>query len=79
MKLQARGTREELLLFQLLGIQAQEDDNPCALLLGIDETLATEMEQALYLRLPDPAHPDRETKRLARVLGRAVGLKEVHL
>lgn len=79
MKLQTRGTREEQLLFQLLGIQPQEDDGPCALLLGIDETLTTGMEKSLYLRLPDPAHPDRETKRLAKVLGRAVGLKEVHL
>jgi hypothetical protein len=79
MKLQTRGTREEQLLFQLLGIHALDVEEPCGLLLGIDEPLHTGMEQALYLRLPDPAHPDRETKQLAKMLGRAIGLREVHL
>ncbi len=82
MELRIRGTEQERLLFQLIGIGESTDGSngsvPCALLLGADEP-DPEQELLPCLRLPDPAHPSHETEQLTRMLGRAIGLGEVRL
>lgn len=78
MDLRVQGTEEEQLLFQLLGIAARKGDEPCGLLLGVDEPPPLD-DQTPYLRLPDPDHPLRETEQLSKMLGRAIGLGEVRL
>lgn len=77
--LRIQGTEEERLLFQLLGIATRKGDEPCGLLLGVNESPPEETDRIPYLRLPDPAHPTRETEQLSKMLGRAIGLGEVRL
>jgi hypothetical protein len=79
MKLHVKGTQDEQLLFQLLGIVPWTGESECGLLLGQSEPLTPGLERQLCLRLPDPDHPLQETERLARMLGRAIGLGEVRL
>lgn len=79
MELRIQGTEEERLLFQLLGITTRKGDEPCGLLLGVNEPPAEETDRIPYLRLPDLNHPSRETEQLSKMLGRAIGLGEVHL
>ena len=79
MELHIQGTEEERLLFQLLGITSRKGDEPCALLLGVNEPPPGETDPIPYLRLPDLAHPSRETEQLSKRLGRAIGLGEVRL
>ncbi|MCW8331549.1 hypothetical protein MD588_22385 [Photobacterium sp. SDRW27] len=79
MELRTKGTEEEQLLFQLLGIATREGNEPCGLLVGVDEPPPEETDRIPYLRLPDPAHPSRETEQLSKLLGRAIGLGEVRL
>lgn len=79
MELKSRGSAQEQLLFQLLGIPAQQPEQQktdSALLLGLE---APEPDEAPYLRLPDPDQPDGESERLARLLGKAIGIGRVHL
>lgn len=79
MELRILGTEEEQLLFQLLGIATRNGDEPCGLLLGVNEPPPDETDRIPYLRLPDLAHPSHETEQLSKRLGRAIGLGEVHL
>lgn len=79
MELRTLGTEEERLLFQLLGITARKGDEHCGLLLGLDESAPEETDPSPYLRLPDLDRPSDETKQLAKLLGRAIGLGEVRL
>ena len=79
MELRILGTEEEQLLFQLLGIATRKGDEHCALFLGVNELPPGESDPVPYLRLPDPAHPSRETDLLTKKLGRAIGLGEVRL
>lgn len=79
MELRIQGTEEEQLLFQLLGITTRKGDEPCGLLLGVNEPPPEETDRIPYLRLPDLADPSRETEQLSKMLGRAIGLGEVHL
>lgn len=79
MELRIQGTEEERLLFQLLGIATRKSDEPCGLLLGANEPPPEETDRIPYLRLPDPAHPSRETEQLSKMLGHAIGLEEVRL
>lgn len=83
MKLMVKGTQEEQLLFQLLGVTAMENEQNTqdvyGLLLGKDQRLADEELSQLYVRLPNVDHPLKETEELARLLGRAIGQGEVRL
>ncbi|WP_108650960.1 hypothetical protein [Dongshaea marina] len=79
MELRIQGNDQEQLLFQLLGITKRNGDEPCGLLLGVNEATPDPSDIELYLRLPDLDHPLRETEQLTKELGRAIGLAEVHL
>jgi len=69
--LRVLGSRDEVLLFSMLGIEQYQPDEPCALLLGRDDMAP--VQDIPCVRLPDTENPMRETERLAEALGRAVG------
>jgi hypothetical protein len=82
MKLYSSGTPREQLLFLLLGIPIWGGEESSGLLLGIDEPppeASKGTNSQLYSRLPDTSAPLQETKRLARLLGSAVGQGEIPL
>jgi len=62
-------------LFASIGITAAEDERECMII--ADGSAELEDELCCHVRLPESGHPEAESERLARLLGRAVGLGRV--
>lgn len=77
--LAAAGSARDCLLLRLVGIEQREPSADSALLAGEDSEPARTGDDRLFVALPDPENPQRETMRLAEQLGRAVGLGRVQL
>ncbi|MFQ5581166.1 MAG: hypothetical protein ACE5F3_00880 [Mariprofundaceae bacterium] len=79
MRLFILGSPEETLLFELIGIQGREEGNADGLFIGTHESVPEDIEERLYLVLPDPEHPLEQTEQLAELLGHAVGQGKIPL
>ncbi|MDQ7010306.1 MAG: hypothetical protein Q9M29_00660 [Mariprofundaceae bacterium] len=79
MHLHIHGSPEEILLFELIGIQAGKEGDADGLFIGVHEALPEGIDGRLYMVLPDPETPLAETERLAEMLGRAVGQGKIQL
>ncbi len=74
-RLAFHGGEELALLFATIGVSASEGKTEGAVIVDRESTI--DDESGCYVRLPDPEAPLAETGRLARMLGRAVGLGQV--
>jgi hypothetical protein len=74
--LRIAGSEKEELLFRTIGIRPWEGHEAATLFLGREAEPPPDC--TLYLRLPDSNDPMRETRTLARMLGGAIGLGELH-
>jgi len=79
MHLHIHGSPEEILLFELIGIQGRKGGDTDGLFIGVHEPLPEGIEGRLYMVLPDPEAPLAETEKLAEMLGRAVGQGKIQL
>lgn len=79
MKLKIRGSPKEELLFELIGVQRWDESERCGLFVGVNEPLPRAIQQQLYLVLPDPEQPLKQTESLAELLARAVGQGSIQI
>jgi len=74
--LRVAASEKETLLFRVIGMRPWDGHETAAVILGRE--VEPPPHCTLYLRLPDSEEPMRETRVLARMLGRAIGLGELH-
>jgi len=74
-RLAFHGSEELALLFATIGVSSPEGETENVVIVDREGTVDDEL--SCYVRLPNPEVPLAETERLARMLGRAIGLGQV--